>query len=267
MLKKILAVVSCSLTFFGPSIVGFGYDVIPVSNGATIVGKVVFIGVPPAPRVFDVNKEPEVCGKVRSLEKIQVENGFLKGAIIFLEGVKKGKAFEAKTFKAILPGEGKFLYKSGKTLDLDVSQKKCNFGPVTGVIAKGQPIEFENQDPIKHTLHTYVLRGKNANILRTINTQNLSAHSKMTQALSSKKLKQARVVAFTCDRHDFMENWMYVVDSPYFAISGVRGQFFLDQVPPGQYELVAWHPELGTQRRTVNVSADSSLDVSFEFRQ
>ena len=91
MLKKILAMVSCSLTFFGPSIVGFGYDVIPVSNGATIVGKVAFIGVPPAPRVFDFNKEPEVCGKVRSLEKIQVENGVLKGAIIFLEGVKKGK--------------------------------------------------------------------------------------------------------------------------------------------------------------------------------
>ena len=89
----------------------------------------------------------------------------------------------------------------------------------------------------------------------------------MTQTLPSKKIKQARVVAFTCDRHDFMENWMYIVDSPYFAISDEGGQFTLGQVTPGQYELVAWHPELGTQRRPVNVTADSSLHVPFEFRQ
>jgi len=266
-IRKAVAVAGCFLTFFGCSIVGFAYDVVPMSNGANIVGKVFFIGVPPAPRVFDVNKEPEVCGKVRSLEKIQAKNGLLKGAILVLEGIKSGKAFQAKTFKAKRPGQGKFRYESGKTLKLGVLQKKCNFGPVTGVVAKGQPIEFENQDPIKHTLHTYLLRGKNANILRTINTQNLSAHSKMKQTLSSKKLQQARVIALTCDRHDFMENWMYVVDSPYFAISDEAGQFSLDQVPPGQYELVAWHPELGTKRRTVNVMADSSLNVSFEFRQ
>lgn len=267
MLREVVAVVSFSLTFFGLSFFVFGYDVIPVVNGATIVGKATFIGIPPAPRVFNVNKEPEVCGKVRSLEKIQVKNGLLKGVVIVLEGVKNGKAFETKAFKAKLPGEGEFQYESGGVLNLDVSQKKCNFGPVTGVIAKGQPIEFENRDPIKHTLRTYVLRGENANILRTINTKNLSAHSKMTQTLSSKKLQNARVVALTCDRHDFMENWMYLVDSPYFAISDEGGQFSLDQVPPGHYELVAWHPELGTQKQTVNVTADSNLDVSFEFNQ
>ena len=267
MLRKTVAMASFSLAFFGFSVFGFGYDVMPVSNGAMIVGKIAFIGIPPAPRVFEVKKEPEVCGKVRNLEKIQVQNGMLKGVVVILEGVKKGKPFEVKAFKAKFPGEGEFRYASGETLNLDVSQKKCSFGPVTGVVAKGQPIEFENQDPIKHTLRTYVLKGRNANVLRTINTQNLSAHSKMTQVLSSKKTKQAQVVALTCDRHDFMENWMYIVDSPYFSISDEAGQFYLDQIPPGQYELVAWHPELGTQRRPVSVIAGASLDVSFEFRQ
>ena len=128
-------------------------------------------------------------------------------------------------------------------------------------------MNFENQDPIKHVLHTYVLKGKKASILRTMNTQNLAAHSEKEQTFTTKKLKHGRVVALTCDRHDFMENWMYVVDNPYFAISDEKGNFSLDQVPPGQYELIAWHPVLGTKRKEVKVRVDGKLKIDFEFQK
>ena len=123
-----MAVVSFSLTFFGFSFFVFGYDVIPVVNGATIVGKTAFIGIPPAPRVFNVNKEPEVCGKVRSLEKIQVKNGLLKGVVIVLEGVKNGKAFETKAFKAKLPGEASFNMNPGEFLILMCHKRNVTLG-------------------------------------------------------------------------------------------------------------------------------------------
>ena len=64
MLREVVAVVSFSLTFFGLSFFVFGYDVIPVVNGATIVGKAAFIGIPPAPRVFNVNKDQKFVGKL-----------------------------------------------------------------------------------------------------------------------------------------------------------------------------------------------------------
>ena len=57
MRRKTVAMATFSLSLFGLSVFGFGYEVMPVLNGATIVGKVVFIGTPPVPRVFDVNKE------------------------------------------------------------------------------------------------------------------------------------------------------------------------------------------------------------------
>ena len=267
MLRETVAMASFSLAVLGFTSIGYSYDVVDVPNGATIAGRVAFAGIPPAPRVFEVNKEPQVCGNVRSLEKVEVRNGLLKGAVIVLEGVKRGKAFDAITLKAKAPGKGVFHYDAGASLDLDVRLENCNFGPLTGVVAADQAVKFENQDPIKHTLHTYVLKGQKANILRTLNTQNLAPHSEIKQEFQSHKLKHGRVVAITCDRHDFMENWMYVVESPYFAISDEAGNFSIEQVPPGQYQLVAWHPGLGTQRQVVNVEADGTLTLNFEFRK
>lgn len=265
MLRTIVAMASFSFVILGSFNIGLGYEVVNVQDGGIIAGRVAFSGTPPAPRVFDVNKEPEVCGKVRGLTKVEVNNGLLKGAVVVLEGVEKGKTFESKSFKATLPGKGEFRYKTGEKLDLEVILNNCNFGPFTGVIAKDQLIEFNNQDPIKHVLHTYVLKGKNANILRTINTQNLAAHSEIEQTLPSKKLQHGRVVALTCDRHDFMENWMYVVDNPYFAISDEQGNFTIDQIPSGQYTVTAWHPVLGVKRQEVVVSPDGKVDVTFSF--
>lgn len=265
MFRKIVAMVSFPWVFVGLVSMGYGYEVTKVEHGGAIDGQVDFSGTPPAPRVFQVKKDADICGKVRKLTKVEAREGKLKGVVVTLEKVAKGKPFEARTYKAGLPGEGEFQYQGGEGLGLSVRLKQCNFGPLTGVIATNQPVQFQNQDPIKHTLHTYALKGRKANILRTINTQNLAAHAHIAQSFSSDKMKHSRVVALTCDRHEFMENWMYVVDNPYFAISDEEGHFVIDQVPPGHYDLVAWHPVLGFQKKKVQVVQDAVAEVRFSF--
>lgn len=39
----------------------------------------------------------------------------------------------------------------------------------------------------------------------------------------------------------------------------------LNTDPPGEYELIAWHPALGLQRRSVQVTAEASIEVNFAF--
>jgi hypothetical protein len=34
---------------------------------------------------------------------------------------------------------------------------------------------------------------------------------------------------------------MMVVSHPYYAVTGLEGKFTLTDVPPGEYQLVAWH--------------------------
>ena len=56
--------------------------------------------------------------------------------------------------------------------------------------------------------------------------------------------KKIKVVKLECDQHNHMQNWFYRVDSPYYAFSGDDGDFTIDKVPPGEYQLVAWHPKI-----------------------
>ena len=72
-------------------------------------------------------------------------------------------------------------------------------------------------------------------------------------------------MGLTCDRHDFMENWLYVVKNPYYAISDESGSFEIGKVPPGEYNLVAWHPVLGMQEQIVTVTPRGELAADFEF--
>ena len=74
-------------------------------------------------------------------------------------------------------------------------------------------------------------------------------------------------MGLTCDRHDFMENWLYVVKNPYYAIADESGNFEIDQVPPGDYNLVAWHPVLGIKEQRVTITPQGSLPVDFEFME
>ena len=244
---------------------GLTYEVVDVQSPAQINGTITFTGKALAPRTFEVKKNPEICGEMRSLTKVSVKNGKLKGAVIILEGVTQGKAFEERSFQADSPGEGEFSYRAGEKLSLDVRTKNCNFGPFTGVLARNEPIRFSNQDSIKHTLHTYVKRGTKATILKTVHNRGIQPSTTIQETFTEKKLKTPGVAVVTCDRHDFMENWLYVVDSPYFAISDEKGQFNIDQVPPGQYTLVAWHPVLGTQKQEVTITPQSTLPINFEF--
>ena len=246
--------------------VGFAYDVGEVANGATIAGKVTFTGtLPQAPRRFEVRNGPEVCGPERVLTKLDVRDGRVKGVVIALEGVEKGKPFPSHHDTATGQGRGTFQYAGGNSLNLGVRLEKCSFGPFTGVIRADESVRFVNHDSIKHMLHTYALKGRKAKILRTLHTQSLRAQGQTEKMFPAKKLRRAFAVGLTCDRHDFMENWLYVVKNPYYAISDESGNFEINQVPPGDYNLVAWHPVLGMKEQHVTVTPDGRLPVDFDF--
>lgn len=241
------------------------YEVKEVSEGAIISGKIGFLGLPPAPIRFEVKKNADVCGAERWLTKVAVQNNRLKGAVVLLQGVKKGKPFEAKEFKVNLPNEGKFRYEGGETLSLTVQTKSCNFGPYTGVLTSEELVRFENQDSVKHVLHSYAVRGRKAAILRSVHNRDIFPGSEIEVEFTKKHLNHSNVVAITCDRHDFMENRFYVVDNPYFSISDQDGKFMIDQVPPGRYELVVWHPVLGKKKQEITVEPHGNIELNFEF--
>ena len=243
----------------------WAYEISEIVNGGTISGKVTFEGTTPPPKRFPVKKDPDVCGPERTLNELAVRDGLLQGAVVILEGVEAGKPFPVARHRGEPPGAGEFRYGGGAHLALEIFTKGCNFGPFTGVLTLDEPVRFLNHDPIKHILHSVSSRDDKGLILRTIHNRELRPDTVVERTFHASRLKPNRVIGIHCNRHDFMQSWFYVVTSPYYSLSDQDGTFTIDQVPPGQYELLAWHPTLGLKRQDVQVADGGDLEVSFKF--
>jgi hypothetical protein len=64
-----------------------------------------------------------------------------------------------------------------------------------------------------------------------------------------------------------MEGWIYVVDNPYYAVTGADGTFSIADVPPGNYTLVVWQEHTGAAEMPVTVKAKDTVQVPIELKK
>jgi len=70
-----------------------------------------------------------------------------------------------------------------------------------------------------------------------------------------------------CDLHPWMIGYVGIVPHPFFAVTGEDGLFELKGLPPGEYELEAWHEKYGAKTLKAKLDAKGSLDVEFGFSE
>lgn len=112
-----------------------------------------------------------------------------------------------------------------------VAQRDREFDPYVTIVQTGTAIEFPNRDPFKHHVYSF------------------SPAKQFEIKLYAGKPAQPEVfdkpgeVALGCNIHDWMEAYVLVVNSPYFAKTSRNGRAFIANVPPGRYRLRLWHPQ------------------------
>jgi len=265
MIKRLAIRAMAGVLLLGSTVV-VAYDVVEVSNGGTISGAVSVVGDIPNPKRFKVEKTPEVCGSGdRFLSEIRVNNGKLADVVVLLEKVLAGKPFAQEVAQGG-PPESAFHKQveggSGEFPGTKIKPEKCIFGPYTGVIANGKMMLFRNQDPVKHSPHTYSSKGR---VKKTMHNEDLPGDGKLDLKVTLKK--KAKVVKLECDQHEHMQNWFRAVENPYYAFSAEDGSFTIDQVPPGTYRLIAWHPKFKKElKQKITVAANESVSANFEFK-
>jgi len=232
-LSELLAV-AATIAVGGPA---YAYEVGPAAGGGSIEGTVFYRGAVPTKKVIPT-KDVDVCGAPREEPLIRVgADQAVQSAVIYLVDVAKGKAWPAP----------------GKPPELD--NIKCTFEPEVQVIPAGT-IDIVNTDPVLHNTHGYYDKRTAFNLALPNKGQRIPA-----------ELKRAGTVRVDCDAHGWMEGWIYVVDNPYYAITGADGKFAITDVPPGNYKLVAVQPFTGPIEMPVTVAEKQASNLTIELKK
>jgi plastocyanin len=213
------------------------YEAGTVTGGGTIEGKVIYNGPVPTRKIIP-NKDVEVCGGIREEPLVEVgPNNVVKNAAVYLVEVAKGKAWPP----------------ASKPPELD--NIKCRFVPDVQVIPAG-PLDVVNKDPVLHNTHGYYGNRTAFNMALPNEGQRIPT-----------ELTRAGTVRVDCDAHGWMEGWIYVVDNPYYAITGDDGKFSIIDVPPGTYNLVAMQSYTGPVQQSVTVASGKPTTLTIELKK
>jgi hypothetical protein len=147
------------------------------------------------------------------------------------------------------------------------------FQPFMTVVRNGHAVEVINMDPVMHDIQGYETSPEaGARVL--FNTPLIMNHQHrrgdlhaMHNHAPGKSLvgpiylnKGRRTFYMQCGFHAYMESWAMAVNNPYYALTDGEGQFRIDQIPPGTYQLVVWHPQTGPgMTKSVVVRPDGKL--------
>lgn len=202
--------------FWAAPVFSQDYKVISVTDGGTISGTVKWGGAPPKNLQFPVTKDPQICDpdskKTTDLERLIVgPDGGVANTIVYLKNISAGKAFE-------LPEQRRHL-----------DQKHCHYIPHILLVPQNATLSMMSSDPTLHTVH-----------MDGAATFNLPFP--FTDRVTSRTMSSPGLVHLRCNGgHVWMNAEMMVVTHPYYAVTDESGRFEFSDVPPGTYQIVAWH--------------------------
>ena len=137
-----------------------------------------------------------------------------------------------------------------------IDQKGLLFQPHITVVLVGTTVDFLNSDKVAHNVFwpslmqgTKKLPGKNLGTWPTGEKRPF-------------KFDQPGVAALLCNVHPEMSGYVVVVPTPYHATTDKSGNYKIDNVPDGQYNVSAWHEGAKNSTKAVTVAGDTKADLT-----
>ena len=181
-----------------------------------------------------------VCACIISASAAYAQTGSVMGQIT-AAGLRSSEgvvvSLEARGLSVTPPAE-----------PVEMDQQGMEFVPHVLPVVKGTTVRFLNGDPVRH------------NVFSPEGDYNLGNWRR--GETRDHTFDESGVFTQLCRRHDAMEAFVVVLDTPYFSTTDPAGAFEITNVPPGDYTLVAWSETLGTTEQAVTVETGNPVAVS-----
>jgi hypothetical protein len=74
------------------------------------------------------------------------------------------------------------------------------------------------------------------------------------------------MIPIKCNQHPWMQMYLSVLSSPYFAVTGKDGKFTLAGLPPGTYTIAAVQEKYGEKTQTISIGPKEDKNLSFSYQ-
>ena len=221
-------------------VLSISFLVVSIDAG-TLKGHVKYDGKAPKKKRLRMDADP-VCGSSHSSPVLSenfkmASDGSMAEALVYLKNV---------SYNGSVPSQPAVL-----------DQKGCVYMPhVFGMVA-GQELLIKNSDATLHNIHSMPKVNKEFNFA-------MPKVVKEKKATFSKSEPDPFYIK--CDVHPWMKTWVLVSDHPYFAVTDEKGNFSIDGIPAGTYEVVCWQEKFGKRTLTAEVTigdGDTTKDFVF----
>ena len=234
------------------ALLGFGM-LASVALAGNITGTVLYDGDAPARPELTATKDQHCVDAVK---------GTKSEALV----VSKGKGIKNVVIYARVRGAKVTLPKENPEMD----QVGCAYFPHVLVVPVGATVNLVSSDPVAHNVHSHAQNNEAVNTLIP-----------KPGVVIPHKIEKAEQIKFTCDIHAWMVGYIVAVPNNFYAVTGYKdaegkwlssdafeksadtGKYTIENVPAGRARVIAWHEELGTANKTVEVPASGDIAVNF----
>lgn len=131
------------------------------------------------------------------------------------------------------------------------TQKDASFDPHVLPVCVGTTVRWPNEDDIFHNVYSS----------SEIKPFDLDYYKR--ERVPEVVFDRVGRVDVFCAIHTKMHCIILVLPNPYFALADEHGKFVIRDVPPGTYQLQAWHERLPGTTRAVVVPPEGEVRVDF----
>lgn len=135
-----------------------------------------------------------------------------------------------------------------------IGQRDERFTPHVRAVLTGGVVEFPNDDVVYHNVYS-LSKAAGANGF------DLGRYPKGTSR--SATFSRPGTVQVFCHIHSDMSAVVLVLSNPFFALPDENRRFVIDEIPEGEYTIVAWHERIRPITRRIRVVAGQTATVDF----